>query len=136
MMLPLEQVLQFFDNPSGNALIQVLVKMWVIGSQPSYLTIENHMIEMIDLGVGHLEPVAPGEIFNSDKNSPVYIAEPLMILCLSSLFGKQVGTQRKTWLSNSICTARTRSSLGFIFEETTMMVLMEKFGGKFTALGD
>ena len=120
------------------ALIQVLVNalmLWVIGTQP-YIIIEKRMCQMIDLGVGHLKPAAPGEKFDVNRNDPVYIEEPLMILSLSSLFEKQTWTQRKTWLSNSICVARTKSSAGSIFEETTMMVLMEKFGGKYTALGE
>lgn len=123
---------------SGNALVQELVDAvmrWVIGSQP-YVIVEQHMRDMINLGVGHLRTIAPFEALDDQTNHPVYIEEPLMILRLSSLFEDTPWTQRKTWLSKSIRLSRTTSAAGSIFEEVIMMVLMEKFGGKSTALGD
>jgi hypothetical protein len=117
-------------------LIQVLVNalmLWMIGSQP--ISIDCDMHETIALGIGHLI-VATDEMFDTSTNYPVFIAEPLTILSLSSLFEKQEWTQRKTWMNNSLSTSRNKSSLGCIFEETLLFLFMEKFGSKFTALGD
>jgi hypothetical protein len=109
---------------------------WVIGSQPSYvIQINDHMHETIELGVGHVQLVAPNG-FVADRNYPVYIDEPLVILSLMTIFEQYEWTQRLTWLQHSLSSARNKSSVGFIFEEMAMMLLMEKFGGKFTALGD
>src|ERR1700727_416798 len=104
---------------------------WVFGSQP-YVMVENYMLPLVELGVGHIRRVAPGETFNFDanKNYPVYIDEPLMILSLITLFETQPWTQRKMWLKLSLSSTHTKSSVGFTFEEMAMMVLMEKFGGK------
>jgi hypothetical protein len=119
--------------------VQVLVNalmLWVIGSQPSKILIEGHAREMIEFGIGHLKAVVSDGHFNDsdEANFPVYIAEPLIILHLRSLFERQSWTQRTTWLSNSMLTARNKSSIGTIFEEATMMVLIQNFGGKYTAL--
>jgi hypothetical protein len=130
---------------SGSELIHVLrdaLMQWVIGSQPSYIidppsiTVKRHMIEMVELGVGHLKHVAPVGSLDAVKDHPVYIDEPLTILSLSVLFEDYSWTQRKAWLTHSLSFARNKSLVGFIFEEMAMMALMEKFGGKFTALRD
>ena len=121
---------------SGQMLVLVLVSVlmrWIIGSQP--ILVEDHMRELIDLGVGHLQTVN-GEQFDPDVNLPVYISEPLVILSLSSIFEKQTRTRRSSWMSICMSTAPTKSAFGDVFEETMLFVLMEKFGGKFTALGD
>jgi hypothetical protein len=121
---------------SGEMLVLVLVNVlmrWTIGSQP--IPVDGHMHEFIDLGVGHLKTVH-GEEFDPNINHPVYISEPLVILSLSSTFEKQTWTKRSSWMSRCMSTAPTKSAFGDIFEETMLFVLMEKFGGKFTALGD
>jgi hypothetical protein len=107
---------------------------WKIGSQPSALDYSMH--EIIALGVGHLESVVPSREFNPDLNYPVYITEPLVILSLSSLFEQRVWTTWHKWMSSSLYNAPSKSSLGFTFEEVMLLVLMDKFGGKFTALGE
>jgi hypothetical protein len=120
----------------GESLVLVLVNVlmrWVIGSQP--IIVEDHMHDLIDLGVGHLETVHD-ESFDPNVNYPVYISEPLMIVSLSLLFDKYPWTQRKSWMSNCMSIAPTKSAFGDVFEETVLFVIMEKFGGKFTALGD
>jgi hypothetical protein len=69
-------------------------------------------------------------------NYPVYIDEPLVVLALSSLFEQQPWSTRRNWIVRSFRTSRNAPSSGFIFEEVMLLVLMEHFGGKFTALGD
>jgi hypothetical protein len=129
----------FHNTLSENELIQVLrdaVMQWVIGSQPSYIIpIKGHMRQAVELGVGHLKLVA-SEAFQADENYPVYIDEPLVVLSLMRSFEEHEWTRRLTWLQHLLFSAPTKSSVGFIFEEMTMMLLMEKFGGKFTTLGD
>jgi hypothetical protein len=109
---------------------------WVIRSEPMHISIEGHMHDMISLGVGHLKAVVRDQTFDPEINYPVYIAEPLTILTLSSLFEKRGLTERKTWMVRSAATARDKSSLGSIYEEMIMFVLMDKFGGKFTRLDE
>jgi hypothetical protein len=96
---------------------------------------ETNMHQLIALSVGHLKAVYEDE-FDADTNYPVYIDEPLIVLSLLSIFEKQPQTQIRNWITDAFATARNRSSLGFMFEETVALVLLEKFGGKFTALGD
>src|ERR1700676_3882447 len=69
-------------------------------------------------------------------NYPVYINEPLVVLALSSLFERPTWLTRRDWIIKSFCTSCNASSSGFIFEEVMLLVLMEHFGGQFTALGD
>jgi hypothetical protein len=126
---------------SGNKLIQVLrdaVMQWVIGSQPScVIVIQDHMRSLVEHGVGYIKDVATDyETFDAYDKYPVYIDEPLMVLSLMTLFEERDSTNRKTWLRHSLCSSRTKCSTGFIYEELAMMLLMEQFGSKFTALGD
>ena len=69
------------------------------------------MHELISLGVGHLKAVHE-EDFNTDINYPVYIDEPLLILSVISILERRQEAQRRVWL------------------------LLDNFGGKFTALGE
>jgi hypothetical protein len=109
--------------------------LWVIGSQP--FSVEFAVHEIIALGVGYLEKaVISDRDFNPNGNHPVFIAEPFTILSLSSVFEKQEWTRRKRWMIESLCISRSKSSFGFVFEEAVMFLLMERFGGKFTALGE
>ena len=109
---------------------------WTIGSQATSIPIENQMHAIIAFGIGHLAKISPNEKFDADANYPVYIDEPLAILYLRSLFEKRRWSSRKTWIANSLSGARNRSSLGCMFEEVVLMVLLDNFGNKFTALGD
>jgi hypothetical protein len=114
------------------SLVDVLMR-WVLGSPPT--AVEGHMHDMIALGVGHLNADVPNE-FNPNMNYPVYIDEPLVVLALSSLFEQQTWSTRRDWIVKSFRTSRSVSSSGPIFEEVLLLVLMEHFGGKFSALGD
>ena len=109
---------------------------WTICSQPTSIPIEHRMHDIIGFGVGHLAKVMPDETFDADTNHPVYIDEPLIILYLRCLFETWQWTSRKTWVGNLISSALERSEIGYIFEELVMMVLVDKFGNKFTALND
>lgn len=112
-------------------LVDVLLQ-WVLGSQPTAVT--GHIQDAITLGVGHLAVDVPDNFFfNANKHYSVYIDEPLVVLALSSLFERQPRSTRKDWIIRSLRTSRNSA---FIFEEVMMLVLMEHFGGKFTALGD
>jgi len=97
--------------------------------------VESHMHDMIALGMGHLIMDVPNE-FDPNMNYPVYINEPLVVLALSSLFEKQPWSTRKNWIVSSLRISRNAPSSGFMFEEVMLLVLMEHFGRKFTALGD
>jgi len=121
----------------GEELVQCLVDVlirWRIGSQPNLIPVEKEMRTLIALGMGHLDTIGPK--FDPDTNHPVYICEPLIVLSLSSLFEECSQTTRKTLISNSICTDRNPSSLGYILKDLTLLLLMENFGGKFTPLSN
>jgi len=94
------------------------------------------MHDIIGFGVGHLAKITPDETFNADSNHPVYIDEPLIILYLRCLFERWQWTSRTTWVTNLLSSALEKSAIGYIFEELVLMVLVEKFGEKFTALND
>ena len=125
----------FSDEELVQCLVDVLIR-WRIGSQPSFIPVEKEMRHLIALGVGHLATIVPTNKFGPDTNYPVYICEPMIVLSLSSLFEEHSWTTRKTWITNSIRTAHNQSSLGYVLEDLTLLVLMEKFGGKFTPLRD
>ena len=107
-------------------LIDVLMR-WILGSQPTSIPIERDMHNVIALGVGFLGKM---QEFDPDVNYPVYISEPLVVLSLSLLFEKGKWTMRQAWMINSFRNARNSSSLGFIFEEVALCVLMEVYGEK------
>jgi hypothetical protein len=121
-------------NPLANELVQVLfnvVTRWMMGSQPTAIVLENGTSRLISLGIAHIR----GK-FTYGIENPVFIDEPLVVLSLSSLFQSRPSTTRKTWMMNSLSTARNAQSLGSIFEEFVMLLLLEKFGGRYTALGE
>lgn len=133
----LSLVKRLFEEPNREELVQCLVDVlmrWVMGSQLTSIPIEHNMHEMIGLGVGHLTAIP--QQFDPGTNYPVYIDEPLMVLSLSLLFDSHDWTTRKQWITNSFRAARDRSALGVMFEEMALLVVMENFGGKSTALGD
>jgi len=88
--------------------------------------------------VGHLKSDITANDFhqNPDANHPVYIDEPLIILSLMTLFDDKQPDWRKKQMSHLLRTASDRSSQGVRLEELLLMVLVENFGGKYTALGD
>jgi len=120
-------------------LIQCLISVamrWTIGGQATSIPIENQMHDIIGFGVGHLAMITPDNMFDANINYPVYIDEPLIILYLRCLFENWLWTSRKRWLTNSLSYAPNKSSIGYIFEDLVLMLLIQKFGDKFTALGD
>jgi hypothetical protein len=107
-----------------------------MGSQPSVVEVHNAMHKLIALGVGRLKHLPPTGQFDPDRNYPVYIDEPLIILALNSILEKEEDKKRWTWIKNEISMSRNASSLGYIYEEFVPLLLLERFGGKYTALGD
>jgi hypothetical protein len=123
----------------GAELIQCLVDVlmrWTLGSQPTSVPIERDMHDIIASGIGFLDKMTSTREFDPDVSYPVYISESLVVLSLSSLFEKQSWTTRQTWMIESFRNARNNSSLGFVYEEVALCVLMEIFGGKFNPLAD
>lgn len=114
-------------------LFHVLMR-WRIGSETTVLPIEGYMHETVMLGIGHLEKIGPRETL--DGNYPVYLCEPLVVLCLSSIFEKHPWTMNHAWITDAVRTACNGSSLGFVFEEAVLLVLLQEFGGKLRALSD
>ena len=123
------------DSELIRCLINIVMR-WTIGSQATSIPIENKMHAVIAFGIGHLAQISPYEEFDAEANYPVYIDEPLAILYLRSLFETRRWSSMKTWITNSLSDARNRSSLGFMFEEVVLLVLLDNFGNKSTALGD
>ncbi|KAF8521957.1 hypothetical protein BU17DRAFT_64682 [Hysterangium stoloniferum] len=82
---PINELDRIFNKKNREELIQCLVEIlrqWTLGSEPTAITIENHMHDMIAWGLG----------------------------------------------------ARNASSLGYIFEEAILLMLMDTFGGKYKPL--
>src|SRR5262245_13968964 len=109
--------------------------LWTIGSMPFTVAIEGRMCEMIELGIGLIE-LPPNEAFDHRVNYPVYISEPLVVLSLSSGFQMQEQTTRKACLARALRIAKEKAWFGAAFEDSVLFVVMEKFGGKPTALGE
>ncbi|KAF8510406.1 hypothetical protein BU17DRAFT_98110 [Hysterangium stoloniferum] len=115
--------------------VDVLTR-WTLGSEATTIAIEGGMHEMIAWGVGFLDKMPYNWDFDAGVNYPVYILEPLIVLSLSSCFERQAWTTKKTWIEKSLRNSSSKASLGFVFEEATLFVLMTIFGEKFTALED
>ena len=113
------------------SLLNVVMR-WVMGSELTVVPLEEGTQTLLELGMGTLRP--PAFKLDSDIN-PVYIEEPLVVVGIISLFQKRKLTERKTWIGNSLSMSPTRSSLGTVAEDLTLMVLMENFRN-YTALGD
>ena len=65
-----------------------------------------------------------------------YLCEPLVVLYLSSTFAQHRKTMNLSWLSDATFTARKNSSLGFMFEEAVVMIILQMFGGEPRTLSD
>jgi hypothetical protein len=109
---------------------------WRIGGQATSLPIEGGMHETVVLGIGHLEKIGPSQTLDPKINYPVYLCEPLVVLYLSSVLEKHSWTTNQAWITDAFRTARNSSSLGFVFEEAVLLVLLQMFGGKTRALSD
>ena len=133
-------------------LIQCLISIvirWTICGQATSIPIENQMHDIIGFGIGQLTKITPdntfnaninypvyiGGPFNANVNYPVYIDEPLIILYLRCLFENWLWTSRKARLTNLLSSVIEPGHI-LNSEELVLMVLMEKFGDRFTALND
>jgi len=100
------------------------------------IPIEGNTHELVASGIGYLEKAEPDRTLDPNKNYPVYLCEPLVVLYLSSVFNKHLHTRKETWIAEAFRTARNSSSLGFMFEEAMLLVLLQRFGGKACASSD
>ena len=116
------------------ALVDVLMQ-WTLGSQVTDIPIDGHLHEAIALGIGFIDKEPSTQKFDPNNNS-VYLSERLVVLSLRSLFEKYSWTTRQSWINRSIRIAPNNSSLGFVFEDIALLVLMDQFGGKFSPLSD
>jgi len=107
---------------------------WTLGSQATDVPIKGYFHEVIALGVGFIAKTTSAQKFDPNKTA-VYLSERLVVLSLRTLFEKYRSTMRKAWIKHSIRNALNNATLGFILEEA-LLVLMDYFGGKFSALGD
>jgi hypothetical protein len=108
---------------------------WRIGSQTISLPIEGDKNELVASSVGHLEDLGLAQRLDPEINFPVYLCEPLVVLYLSSVFGRY-SSRKQAWIANTFRTAGNASLLGFTVEEATLLVLLQMFGGKPCALSD
>ena len=122
------------DEELIQCLVDVLMR-WTLGSQVTDVPIDGYLHEVIALGIGFIDKGSSTQTFNPNNNS-VYLSERLVVLSLRSLFEKYKWTTRRSWISRALRLARNNSSLGFVFEEVGLLVLMDHFGGKFSPLSD
>ena len=108
---------------------------WRIGSQTISLPIEGDKNELVASSVGHLEDLGLAQRLDPEINFPVYLCEPLVVLYLSSVFGRY-SSRKQAWIANTFRTAGNASSLAFTVEQATLLVLLQMFGGKPCALSD
>ena len=132
MMLGLTAYL--IDGELIGCLVDVLMR-WTLGSQATDIPIEGYFHEVIALGVGFIAKTTSAQKFDPNKTA-VYLSERLVVLYLRTLFETYRSTTRKAWIKRSIRNAHNNATLGFIFEELALLVLMDYFGGKVGALGD
>ena len=102
---------------------------WRIGSQTISLPIEGDKNELVAFSVGHLEDLGLAQRLDPEINFPVYLCEPLVVLYLSSVFGRY-SSRKQAWIANTFRTAGNASSLAFTVEQATLLVLLQMFGGK------
>ena len=118
-------------------LIECLIDVhmrWTLGTTD--VPIEGSFHEIIALGVGFIDKKRSTQKFDPKKTS-VYLSERLVVLSLSGRFSKNTNGRRGGHGSKrSVRNALNNSSLGFIFEEVALLVLMDYFGGMFSTLGD
>ena len=128
-------VLLCFDISISNLLGQDLSYIfdafmrWRIGSQPTTIRIEGDMHQTIASGIGHLKLIKPDRLLDTKDIYFAYLCEPLVVLYLSSTFAQRQETTNLSWLTDATFTARNNSSLGFMFEEAVLMIILQMFGG-------
>ncbi|KAF8512020.1 hypothetical protein BU17DRAFT_96669 [Hysterangium stoloniferum] len=134
---PINELDRIFNEKNREELIQCLVEIlrqWTLGSEPTAITNKNHMHDMIAWGLGVLDKTMNPWKFKAYKNYPVSISEPLVILSLRSFFQKYSHTMMETWMASAFHSAHNASSLGYIFEEAILLMLMDTFGGEYKPL--
>ena len=109
---------------------------WRIGSQPTTICIKGDTHQTIASGIGHLKLIKHDLLLDTKDKYFAYLCEPLVVLFLSSTFAQRQETTNLSWLSDSTFTARNNSSLGFVFEEAVLMIILQMFGGEPRALSD
>lgn len=85
-----------------------------MGSQLTAVPIEGDMHQLIALGIGQLGAI-PHDQFDESKNYPVYLAEPLIVLRLSSLLETNGWNSRQDWIPRSVRRVCNRSDVRFPF---------------------
>ena len=111
-----------------------ILRRWTLGSESTMIPIEHDTHELISLGIGFLDHQEGAWELEPNLTYPIHISEPLVVLSLSSLFEDQSWTNRQEGMIRSLRLAPNTSTLGFSFEEVTLVVLMDAFGGRFTPL--
>lgn len=86
--------------PLINCLTDALLR-WTIGSELTAIPIENHMHDLIALGVGFLAEM-PSRFLEDNVNAPVSISEPLVVLSLRSIFEMQRWTMMQWQMTNAV----------------------------------
>ncbi len=109
---------------------------WRIGSESTYIRIDADMQQTIAAGIGHLKKVGPDQTFDTETNHPVYLCEPLVILYLSSILSKRLGTTVDAWITDKARLASDNPAWGPVLEEAIFLVLLTMFGGKELTLGE
>jgi hypothetical protein len=98
--------------------------------------IEGDTHQTIASGIGHLKLIEPDRLWDTKDLYFAYLCEPLVVLYLSSTFAQRRETTNLSWLSDATFTAHNNSSLGFVFEEAVLMIILQMFGGEPCALSD
>jgi hypothetical protein len=106
--------------------------MWRMGGQAMSLAIEGNMHEIVVLGIGHLKRIGPMNTLELNTNYPIYLCEPLVILCLSSFFQRHSWTMNQAWVTDAFHIAHK----GFTIEEAVLLVLFQELRGKLHILSD
>ena len=125
---------RFIEAPLIQWIFHAFMR-WRIRSQTT-LPVKGNVHELIELGIGHLQEVETDRTLIPNKDYPVYLCEPLVVLYLSSVFDKYPQTKKEVWIAEALRTACDPQSSGLVFEEAVLLVLLERFGGKSCALSD
>ena len=127
-LMMLGPTVYLIDGELIDCLVDVLMR-WTLGSQATTIPIEGYFHEVIALGVGFIAKTTSTQKFDPNKTA-VYLSERLVVLSLRTLFEQYRSTMRKAWIKRSIRNTLNNATLGFIFEEVALLVLMDYFGGK------
>jgi len=108
-----------------------------VASESTLVPIEHSTHNIISLGIGFLDRhEATWSLHPGLTYGPVYLSEPLVVLSLASVFEDRTWSSRQEGLIRSLRLTPNTASLGFSYEEVTLFVLMDAFGGKSRPLSD